>query len=374
MNEVDRQYKELIKKILDEGVEKKDRTGVGTKSIFGHIMRFKMSDGFPLLTLRKIHVKSVIHEMLWFLGAFEDEYREFGNTNIRYLLDNSVTFWSEWPYHHYLKLREYRPELPEFTMKQFEEKIKIDDKFAREFGSIGKGYGHQWLKFGSVIEEKIVDREVPAPKTLDDIEDTIKQNMMRKEIKYYPGFNQIDGLLEELKKDPDSRRLILMAWKPDEISEALLPPCHYGFQLYTYRMPANERIKEYLKWTKENNAEAVPMDQCDFPKRKISMMLQIRSNDIFLGNPYNIAEYSLLLHMIAQVSNMIPNELIVNIGDAHLYNNSIDAAKTLLERESFELPQIRLKSGIKNIYDFRYDDIEIINYKSHSNIKVDVAV
>lgn len=377
MNEVDRQHKEIIEKILKEGIDKRDRTGVGTKSIFGHTMRFKMSDGFPLLTLRKIHVKSIIHEMLWFLGAFDDEYREFGNTNIKYLIDKNVTFWTEWPHQHYLKSREYRPELPELTMKEFEEKIKIDNKFAREFGSIGKGYGHQWLKFGSLIEEKIIDKEIAVPKSLDDIEDTIKQNVAKKEITFYPGLNQIDYLIKELKKNPDSRRLILMAWKPDEVSEALLPPCHYGFQLYTYKMPVQERISEFKKYINDNNIaddDMKPMDEMRFANRKLSMMLQIRSNDCYLGQPYNIAEYAILLHMIAQVVNMIPNELIINIGDAHLYTNSFDAAKSLLNRESFPLPKIKLNPDIKNIYDFRYEDIEILDYQSHKNIKVDVAI
>lgn len=337
-NKVDEQHKELIRKILRYGSTKKDRTGVGTKSIFGHHLEYDMEDGFPLLTLRKIHTKSIIHEMLWFLGAFDEKYNKFGNTNIRYLLDNGVTFWSDWPYKKYMKSREYRPELPDFTMKEFEAKIVLDDDFAIEFGSIGPGYGKQWTNYGN-------------------------------------GVNQIDFIINELKKDPDSRRLIVDAWKADEIDEMLLPPCHYSFQLYSKKMKPEHRFHAYSKWINDNKLPfGKPMEEYNFPDRKLSLMLTIRSNDIYLGNPFNVAEYALLLYMISQVVNMVPNKLIINIGDAHLYNNSIDAAKKLLDRNSYDLPTLILNKNIKNIYDFRYDDIKIENYKSHSNIHVEVAV
>lgn len=356
MNNVDKQYKELIKKILTTGISKRDRTGVGTISIFGHQMRFDMGDGFPLLTLRKIHVKSVIHELLWFLGAFDqDKYGKFGNTNIRPLIDVGVTFWTEWPYKKYMESRKYRPELPEFTMKEFEQKILLDDDFAIEFGSIGPGYGKQWIDFGGWIEKTRVEN--------------------RFDLTVHQGFNQIDYLINELKKNPDSRRLVLNSWKADEIDDMLLPPCHLMFQLYSEKMSSDDRIHSYTKWLINNNLPIKPMmDEYNFPDRRLSMMLTIRSNDFALGNPYNVAEYALLLHMIAQVVNMVPFELIVNIGDTHIYNNHIEQMKKLLERNSYDLPKLVLNRNIKNIYDFRYDDIKIENYMSHSNLKMEVAV
>lgn len=354
MNKVDLQHKELITKILNEGNSKSDRTGVGTKSIFGHQLKYNMKDGFPLLTLRKIHTKSVIHELLWFLGSYDyHTWGQFGNTNIRYLLDNGVTFWSEWPYQHYMKSREYRPELPDFTLDEFQSKIVLDDAFAKEFGSIGPGYGKQWLDFGGHIERKIKD---------DNSTSTI----------FYEGVNQIDNIIETLKKDPDSRRMLLNSWKPDEIDDMLLPPCHYGFQIYTHKINSSERVKLYTEWTVENNMDLKPI--VDFPERKISMLLNIRSNDLGLGNPFNVAEYALLLHMFGQVVNMIPDELIINLGDVHIYNNHIEQMEKLLERSSYELPKLVLNKNIKNIYDFRYEDIIIENYQSHPNIKMDVAI
>jgi len=325
MNNVDKQHIELIEKILSEGNKKKDRTGVGTKSIFGHQLRYNMSDGFPLLTLRKIHIRSFIHELLWFLGSFDEEYDEYGNTNIFYLLKNRVTYWSYWPYQHYVKSMKYRPELPNLTLKQFESKILYDKDFAKEFGSIGKGYGHQWINYGRKIEHD-----------------------KNGKISFFPGINQIDYLIDELKNNPDSRRMILDSWKSDEIDDILLPPCHYSFQLYT--------------------------QLTDSGKRKLSLKLHLRSSDSGIGNPYNVAQYAILLHMFAQVVDMIPYELIVDIGDAHIYNNHIDQLKTIITRDGYPLPMIKLNQNIKNIYDFRYEDIVIENYQHHSHVKMEVAV
>ena len=356
MNNTDKQYKELIEKILETGKKRKDRTGVGSKSIFGHQMRFKMDEGFPLLTLRKIHTKSLIHEMLWFLGAFDNKWDRFGNCNVKYLCDMGVKYWNDWPYQNYCKSRKYRPELPDFTMEQFVEKIKIDDKFAIDFGGIGPGYGKQWLNCGGGVE-RFHDE---------------KGNSFMKVIQ---GVNQIDDVIETLKKNPDSRRIIVDSWNPIDLPEMLLPPCHMAFQFFTYKMEPKERVEEYKKWLVDNNIPfKEKMDHYKFSQRKLSLQLYIRSNDIYLGESYNVAEYALLLHMIAQVVNMIPNELIYTIGDAHLYNNSIEAAKIIIQRDSYPLPKLKLNKNIESIYDFRYEDIVIENYKSHPNIKVDVAV
>lgn len=351
MNNTDKQYKELINKILADGHPRKDRTGVGSISIFGHQMRFKMEEGFPLLTLRKIHTKSVIHELLWLLGSFDEKWFPFGNTNIKYMLHQGVTIWSEWPYQEYNKRKQYRPELPNLTMKEFEAKIMIDNDFAMEFGSIGPGYGKQWTNCGGGVEK-------------------FRDEQGNSFMKVIQGVNQIDDVINQLKKNPDSRRIIVDSWNPIDLPEMLLPPCHMMFQFSTYKMTPHEKLNEFRKVN-----TVVTKDKLDkFPERKLSLLMYIRSNDCFLGTPYNISEYALLLHMMAQVVHMIPDELVYTIGDAHLYNNSIEASKTIIERDGYDLPILKLNKNIGSIYDFRYEDVVIENYKSHPNIKVDVAV
>lgn len=352
MNNTDKQYKELIEKIFSEGHHRNDRTGVGSRSIFGYQMRFKMSEGFPLLTLRKIHTKSLIHEMLWLLGSFDNKWDMFGNCNVRYLCDNGVNYWNNWPYQHYQKSRKYRPELPDFTIKEFEEKIKIDNKFAIDFGSIGPGYGKQWVNFGGGVD-RMTDE---------------KGNSFMKLIQ---GVNQIDDVIEQLRKNPDSRRIIVSAWNPIDLPDMLLPPCHMMFQFSTYKMDPKERLEEYKKKT---NHEIGNMDDNNFPDRKLSLQMYQRSVDSALGLPFNIAEYSLLLHMIAQIVNMVPDEFVWVGGDTHIYNNHFEQMKEIISRDSYPLPTIKLNENIESIYDFRYEDIIIENYKSHPNIKMDVAV
>jgi len=354
MNNVDKQFKELINLILDNGGNKMDRTGTGTKSVFGHQMRFNMDEGFPLLTLRKIHTKSLVHELLWFLSSFDWKYAKFGNTNIKYLLDNGVTFWSEWPYEDYKKKMEYH-NLPELTLKEFEQNIKNDDDFALKFGSIGPGYGEQWLNSGSLDIEKIID----------DKKQRFRVN----------GVNQIDNVINDLKKNPDSRRIIVNSWNPLRLDEMLLPPCHMFFQFYTIRMTPEERLERFNKWVEENGKDSnMTMDEHNFPTRLVSLQMYQRSVDTGLGLPFNIASYSLLLHMISQIVNMIPHEFIWTGGDTHIYNNHVEQLEEILKRESFELPTLKLNHNIKSIYDFRYEDIIIENYKSHPNIKMEVAV
>jgi thymidylate synthase len=352
MNNTDKQFKDLVNHILTNGQKHIDRTGVGTTGVFGHQMRFKMDEGFPLLTLRKIHLKSVIHELLWFLGAFDEKWDRFGNTNIRYLLDNNCTFWSEWPYQEYSKKRAYRPELPELTMKEFEKKIMIDDAFAIEFGSIGKGYGYQWLNLGSNVDKT---RDEYGNSSL-----TITQ-----------GINQIDDAIYTLKKNPDSRRIIVDAWNPLDLNDMLLPPCHMMFQFHTYKMTPTERTKEFKKLYPNSNET---MKDIKFPERKLNLQLYQRSCDVGLGISYNIAEYSLLLHMVAQIVNMIPNEFIWTGGDVHIYKNHTEQLLKINNRESYKPPTLKLNKNIDSIYNFRYDDIIIDNYQSHPNIKMEVAI
>ena len=263
-----KQYLDLMQKVLNEGQEKSDRTGTGTLSIFGHQMEFDLSDGFPLVTTKKVHLKSIVHELIWFLQ---------GSTNISYLKENGVSIWDEW---------------------------------ADEKGDLGPVYGAQW-------------RSWP-----DGNNGTI---------------DQIQNLIKGIKTNPDSRRHIVSAWNPALVDEMALPPCHSLFQFYV----ANE---------------------------KLSCQLYQRSADIFLGVPFNIASYALLTHMVAHVCNLKAGKFVHTFGDAHLYLNHLDQAKLQLSRDTKILPQLKLNSEVKNIFDFKFEDIEIINYESHPSISAPIAV
>lgn len=353
---IDEQYKNLVKHILNNGTKKLDRTGTGTISIFGYQMRFKMSDGFPLLTIRKIHTRSLIHELLWFLGAFDEKWKKFGNTNIRYLLDNGVTFWTEWPYERYKNMREYHM-LPDISIKEFESKIKRDDDFALSFGSIGPGYGEQWTNSGYMEIRK---------KTEDEITHMFK----------IIGVNQIDNVINTLKNNPDDRRMIVDAWNPSRLKDMLLPPCHMMFQFYSRKMSSDERYKEYKKWLNDNNFADTDdgMKEHNFPTRYLSLQMYQRSVDTGLGLPFNIASYSILLHMISQITNMIPYEFVIVGGDIHIYSNHVEQLKTIIKRKPKHLPNLSLNKNVNDIYKFRYDDIIINNYNPHPNVKMDVSV
>jgi thymidylate synthase len=369
---IDNQYKILVQNILKNGTRKLDRTGTGTISIFGHQMKFNMNDGFPLLTLRKIHIKSMIHEMLWFLSSYDKKYEKFGNTNIRYLLDNGVTFWTDWPYKDYLKKMEYMNYKIILTQKEFENEIKINDDFALEFGSIGPGYGEQWLNSGSVKLVEQLDNKV------EEKDDNVIRHTKQK-ITKLEGVNQINNIINLLKKNPDSRRIIVDSWNPMKLDDMLLPPCHMMFQFYSVKMNSDERYKQYMKKVElKEFDENIPYQEglkvYNFPDRYLSLQLYQRSVDVGLGLPFNISEYSLLLNMISQVVNMIPFEFVWTGGDIHIYNNHIKQMNELILKESYPLPKIELNKNIKSIYDFRYDDINILNYKSNSNIKMDVSI
>lgn len=256
-------YHTLLKTILEEGADKSDRTGTGTRSIFGYQMRFNLQKGFPLLTTKKVHFKSIVHELIWFLK---------GDTNIKYLKDNGVSIWDEW---------------------------------ADENGNLGRVYGAQWRNFG--------------------------------------GIDQINDLLNSLKNNPDSRRMIVSAWNPVDVPNMALPPCH-------------------TLW------------QCYVADGKLSLQLYQRSADVFLGLPFNIASYALLTHMLAQVSGLEVGDLIMTLGDAHLYKNHFEQANLQLTREERELPTLELNKEINSIFDFKYEDIVVKNYNPHAAIKAPVAV
>ncbi|MBF7684490.1 thymidylate synthase [Acinetobacter sp. B10A] len=277
-------YHDLLQRILDQGGDKSDRTGTGTRSVFGHQMRFDLSEGFPLLTTKKVHFRSIAIELLWFLN---------GDTHVKYLKDNKVSIWNEWA-----------------TAEQ-------TAKFNRPEGELGPVYGHQWRNFG-------------ASKNTDG---TYQNN----------GFDQISWLIQEIKNNPDSRRLIVSGWNPNEATQVALPPCHTLFQFFVH-------------------------------DGKLSCQLYQRSADVFLGVPFNIASYALLTHMIAQVCDLAVGDFVWTGGDTHLYSNHFEQAKLQLSRTPLPLCQLKLNPQIKCIFDFSFDDIEIMNYQSHDAIKAPVAV
>lgn len=263
-----RQYLDLLKHVIENGVDKMDRTGVGVRSIFGYQTRYNLNDGFPLVTTKKCHLRSIIYELLWFLK---------GETNIKFLKDNNVTIWDEW---------------------------------ADENGNLGPVYGKQWRKW-----------ETPDGKIID----------------------QITNVIEQIKKNPNSRRLIVSAWNPSDIDKMALPPCHAMFQFYV----ANG---------------------------KLSCQLYQRSADLFLGVPFNIASYSLLTMMIAQVCNLGVGEFIHTTGDTHIYLNHFEQVKTQLSREPFQLPTMEINKNVTNIFDFKFEDFLLKNYQCHPAIKAPIAV
>jgi thymidylate synthase len=311
MNKLDKQYQELLQSILDYGVEKKDRTGTGTKSIFGYTIRHNMRDGFPLLTTKKMAWKTMVTELLWFLR---------GDTNIKFLVDNGCHIWDGDAYKNYcLSYKDghefYEDETVKrsYTQEEFTNKIKTDDEFAKQWGELGPVYGKQWRSWGEGF------KRVPNEKG-DKVYHVTTT-----------GIDQIANLINDLKTNPDSRRLMVNAWNVGGLNQMVLPPCHYGFQVYTRELSLEERIG--LVKPIPNLFTHEDCDVINLPKRAISLMWNQRSVDTFLGLPFNIASYGLLLEVIAKTVNMVPDELIGNLGDTHLYLNHIEQAKEQIGRE-----------------------------------------
>jgi thymidylate synthase len=326
MNNIDKQYQSLLQDILDNGVEKKDRTGTGTISVFGRQIRHKMSEGFPLLTTKKMPWKSIVTELLWFLQ---------GNTNIKWLVDNGCNIWNGDAY------KKYSDSQPSFadgfsyrtpivhSKESFIEAIKTDDEFAKEWGELGPIYGAQWrnwkgFRHGWHDVAKVIDGSIEP------------------HIDWLNGIDQITSLIYDLKTNPDSRRLMVNAWNVGELDLMVLPPCHYGFQVYTRELSLTERrnlvtLEKYESvyngGDSRNTLSHSEIDQWGYPIRAISLMWNQRSVDTFLGLPFNIASYGLLLQIIAKEVNMIPDELIGNLGDVHLYSNHIEQAKEQIGRK-----------------------------------------
>jgi len=349
MNKTDKTYFELLDHILTKGRVKKDRTGTGTLSVFGYDCRFDMAEGFPILTSKKMFYKGVIHEMIWFLR---------GDTNIKYLVENGVNIWNGDCYAAYL--REYEKPL---SKEEFLKRIKTDDSFCEEWGDLGPIYGHQWRNWGGWTEKTLgSDSDVNGFLPYIDV--------------FHKGIDQVKNLINGLINDPDGRRHIVNAWNVQSIKDMKLPPCHYGFQCYTYEMDLGERIYQWrIKLDKggryDDNMSHEKLDKIDFPKRKLSLKVNIRSNDVFLGCPFNIASYALLLHLLSNEVNMIADELLLSIGDAHIYLNHIDQAKEQLQRDTHDLSTIEISN--KSIFDIEYDDIKILNYKSSAVLKAELS-
>jgi thymidylate synthase len=356
MNSLDKQYQDLLKTILEHGVEKKDRTGTGTKSIFGYTIRHNMSEGFPLLTTKKMAWKTMVTELLWFLR---------GDTNIKYLVDNNCHIWDGDAYKNYEKEFEKGTHLEgtgllwmaKESKETFIYKIKTDDEFAKKWGELGPIYGKQW-------------RDWRGPDGYD-------WNTKVSET----SIDQIANLINDLKTNPDSRRLMVSAWNVGELGQMVLPPCHYGFQVYTRELTWEEQVQWVMKNTDvewENVYIVEEVAKPTTPKRAISLMWNQRSVDTFLGLPFNIASYGLLLEIIAKEVNMVPDQLIGNLGDTHLYLNHIEQAKEQIDREPMELPELKIEDLVKweeggCLPTYSVSDFTIENYQSHPSIKAPLS-
>ena len=352
MNKLDKQYQDLLQSILDYGVEKQDRTGTGTKSIFGYTIRHNMQDGFPVLTTKKMAWKTMVTELLWFLR---------GDTNIKFLVDNNCHIWDGDAFKNFMDTSEGDPDLI-WNQEQFINMIKTDDEFAKQWGELGPVYGKQWRNWGNFFYDN------PDPDG-----DGFRHLKV----------DQIQNLINDLKTNPDSRRLMVNAWNVGELDQMVLPPCHYGFQVYTRELSNNERI--ILMNKKLGVTDTLPqyyntdgeMDKNNIPTRAISLMWNQRSVDTFLGLPFNIASYGLLLTILAKEVNMVPDQLIGNLGDTHLYLNHIEQAKEQIGREPFELPTLNqfptYEGSRPSIESYVVGDFTLKDYQSHPSIKAPLS-
>ena len=392
MNSIDRQYKELLEHILHFGVEKKDRTGTGTKSIFGWQIRHNMKEGFPLLTTKKMAWKTMVTELLWFLR---------GDTNIKFLLDYDCHIWDGDAYKNYCnQIPEYSKQFT-VSKEEYIDKIKTDDEFAKKWGELGPIYGKQWRSWNGKPEQITNYKGGEINPYFCDCQELFEDghSKVRKKNK---GIDQMSNLISELKTNPDSRRLMVSAWNPSDLPNMVLPPCHYGFQVYTRELDIeyramlsgefNEntlRVDQFIEMHGMRLLEQ-KLDELNIPKRAISLMWNQRSVDTLLGLPFNIASYGLLLEIIAKEVNMVPEELIGNLGDVHLYSNHIEQAKEQITRTPYELPTVKIternwyihesvkerlgeKTFNEKIMSYRPDCFELIGYQSHPKIKAPLS-
>ena len=339
-NNIEQQYLRLLDEVLRSGVKKSDRTGTGTLSVFGRNLRHDMSEGFPLLTTKKMYWRGIVTELLWFLR---------GDTNIKFLVDNDCHIWDG---DAYKRFTYYTDE--ETSMERFIELIKTDDEFAKKWGELGPIYGKQWRKWENFFYDN------PDPDG-----DGFR----------YQGVDQIANLINDLKTNPDSRRLMVNAWNVGELDQMVLPPCHYGFQVWTRELTWDETVKWVMTKTDvewENLYIVEEAAKESTPKRAISLSWNQRSVDLFLGLPFNIASYALLLEIIAKEVNMVPDQLVANLGDCHIYSNHIEQAKEQIRRETRKLPSLLFKdhlNGLDNMIDnLRAVDFVMDRYNPHPAI------
>ena len=385
MNNLDPWYQALLSLLVseDQSCSKSDRTGTGTKSLFGVQFRHNMSDGFPLLTTKKIAWKTMVTELLWFLR---------GDTNIKFLHDYGCHIWDGDAYQNYRKIEFERimsQKHGEYLMgkEEFINMIKTDDDFAEKWGELGPIYGKQWRDWNGRDEVQLTNEKD-------------ENGYLKFEKNHIKGIDQIQNLINELKTNPDSRRLMVNAWNVEDLEKMVLPPCHYGFQVYTRKLTFDERYNLYFKsdktWEEEGGnaygkiSALNMMDDANIPTKAISLMWNQRSVDTFLGLPFNIASYGLLLEIIAKEVNMMPYQLIGNLGDVHLYNNHIEQAKEQITRTPYELPKIQIternwymheavkerlgeKTFDQKILSYRPDCFELIGYESHPKIKAPLS-
>lgn len=378
MNNTDIQYQSLLKLVLGKGKRKKNRTGTDTFGVFGAQARFDLQEGFPLLTTKKVFAKGIIHELLWFLK---------GDTNIKYLVDNDVHIWNGDAYRKYkntptdlvgyagLKSDDNGRGVCHYSKEEFIEKIKNDADFAGKWGDLGQGtYGQMWKAFPYY-------KENPFEGMPDDFAESPSYSDFEGRV------DQIKKAIDKLKTNPDDRRIIVSAWHPYWVDHCALPPCHVLFHFNTEELDAAERwalllkkrglasihtpkpmnVEDSLKWCEE---------ECDkefIPKRRLNCLFYCRSQDLPLGTPFNWASYALLLSMVAQVVNMVPGELIWTAGDVHIYENQIEGIKEQLNRQPKALPRLKLNPDITDLFDFKFEDIEIIDYDPHPAIKMPVS-
>lgn len=342
-----KQYLDLLSDILENGHRKNDRTGTGTMSVFGRQMRFNLQEGFPLVTTKRCHMRSIIHELLWFLQ---------GDTNIKYLEDNKVTIWREW---------------------------------ADENGDLGPVYGKQWREWSDVkvagawdthTNDTLLKRGYRRVGLIADDNPGMSKVVFQKE------HDQISSVMEQLRTDPDSRRIIVSAWNVGDLADMALEPCHSFFQFYSRELTLRERTE--VAYSRDNipreeweyydgydhNVVHKKFDDLGIPKRVLSCQLMQRSCDVFLGLPFNIASYALLVEMMAHQLNMVPGDFVWTGGDVHLYNNHHEQAELQMSREPLPLPRLKFKRKPDSIFDYKFEDFELVGYESHPPIKAPVAI
>ena len=393
MNKVDTEYFRIVNDILTNGRLKKNRTGVDTIGIFGAQAKYNVDlNAFPLLTTKKVHWPAIVHELLWFIS---------GSTNIKYLVDNNVRIWNEWAFSRYQKVKPRlgglmladelllsnqekrvlasKLEPDDFDVvdsikksiqekqNKFIDRIKNDVEFAKEWGELGEGtYGGMWRAFPFYT----MDDEFVGSSTVTG---------QGSESWVFGQVDQLQKVIDKLKTNPDDRRMIVSAWHPYWVDHCALPPCHCLFHFHTEELTYDERFQLY----RDNGGDLIAepestmvelFDVSNTPTRRLNCLLYQRSNDFFLGVPFNIASYSLLTAMIAHVTNMVPGTFTHSHGDAHVYVNHLDQIKLQMSREPKALPSLWLNPEVKSLFDFKYDDIKLLNYDPHPTIKADVAV